>query len=75
MDGELAIVFKKESTVSLQEFNALIRQAIQIIQTFHNGRIWTEYYSLGTSDLYVCDWKCIMLKTGVNEPSAYAITN
>ena len=36
---------------------------------FHCDRIWTAYHFLRTSDVYVCDWECVLLKAGVSEIS------
>lgn len=52
---------------SLQE---CVDKAHNATAKFHSDRIWTAYHFLRTSDMYVSDWECIMLKAGVKEPSA-----
>lgn len=64
---ESAIIFENKVTSSLQ---GCIDKAISKTGKFHSDRIWTAYHSLRTSDVYVCDWECIMLKAGVSEASA-----
>ena len=67
MGGKKAMIFKKKVTLSLQ---GCIDKASSKSGKFHSDKIWTAYHSLRTSDVYVCDWECVMLKTGVSEPSA-----
>ena len=64
---ESAIIFEKKITSSLQ---GCIDKARSKTGKFHNDRIWTAYHSLRTSDTYVSDWECILLKAGVSDPSA-----
>ena len=59
---ESAIIFEKKVTSSLQ---GCIDKASSKTGKFHSDRIWTAYHSLRTSDVYVCDWECIMLRLGL----------
>ena len=63
---ESATIFEKKVSSSLQE---CIDKAYSKNRKFHTDRIWTAYHSLRTSDTYVSNWECIMLKAGVSDPS------
>ena len=64
---EAAAIFEKKVVSSVQN---CVDQARSASGKFHSDRIWTAYHSLRTSDVYVYNWECIMLKAGVSEPSA-----
>ena len=64
---ESAKIFEMKVESSLQE---CVDKAVTTTGKLHSDRIWTAYHSLRTSDVYVCDWECILLKAGVSKPSA-----
>lgn len=63
---EVASIFERKLVSSVQKCVDAARTATG---KMHSDRIWTAYHSLCTSDIYVCDWECIMLKAGIHRPS------
>ena len=59
-------VFEKKLLTSLQECADKARTAGG---KFHCDRIWTAYHFLRTSDVYMCDWECVLLKAEVGQIS------
>lgn len=62
-----AKIFEMKVESSLQE---CVDKAVTTTRKLHSDHTWTAYHSLRTSDVYVCDWECILLKAEVSEPSA-----
>ena len=62
-----ATIFEQKLVVKLQE---CVDKAHVASGKMHSDRIWTAYHTLRTSDVYVCDWQCIMEKAGLREGSA-----
>ena len=60
-------MFKNKLLSSLKE---CIDKARSTTGKLHRDRIWSGYHFLRTSDNYVCDCECILLKAGVSEISA-----
>ena len=62
-----AKIFEQKLVVKLQE---CVDKALAASGKMHSDRIWTAYHTLRTSDVYVCDWQCIIEKAGLKEGSA-----
>ena len=50
-------VFENKLLTSLQECTDKARTTSG---KFHCDPIWTAYHFLRTSDVYVCDWECVL---------------
>ena len=66
-NGNSARIFEQKFVFKLQE---CVDKALLANGKMHSDRIGTAYHTLHTSVVYICDWQCIIEKSGLTEGSA-----
>ena len=66
-NGDSARIFEQKLVDKLQE---CVDKALLANGKMCSDRIWTAYHTLRTSDVYICNWQCIIEKSGLTEGSA-----